>query len=149
MVQVIFDPLSVSLDDFIQEGGGYYFRGNPYQRGYGVGSVFRTWWRAILPFLKGAGKHMGKEALVTTAKILDNIAQGAELKETIKEEAKRGVKRMADRLEQSGSGVKRRKISKPKKKKPKKIRITKKSILGKRILKDLVMKNPKTKLGLF
>ena len=51
----------------------------------------------MIPIAKSAGKSVGKdigrEALVTTVKILDNIAQVGELKETILNEAKQGVKR--------------------------------------------------------
>ena len=155
MVHYPFDPSSVSFDDFDQLGSGNYFIGFEQQRGYGyvsqsgmgIGNVFAYLKRILYPLLKRAGKSVGKEALVTGARILDNIAQGAEFKATVKEEAKKGVKRVADKFEQSGSGIpkKRRKTVKKKKK----MRITKKSILGKRILKDLVMKHPKTKLGFY
>ncbi len=44
--------------DHIQKGAG--FKGVPYQRGTGLGSVFRSLFRAILPIAKGAGKAVGK-----------------------------------------------------------------------------------------
>ena len=106
MVHAIFDPMDVTLDEFFQTGSGFYYQGLPYQRGYGmrgdgIGSIFRTLVRYILPVAKKAGKSVGKEALATSARILDNIAQGAELKETVLTEAKRGVKRLANRVNEN------------------------------------------------
>lgn len=159
MPQAFFDPSSIGLDDFVQDGAGFYYYGLPFQRGYGlrgsgIGNVFRHLLRFILPVVKGAGKTIGKEAVVTTARILDNIAQGAELKDTLVEEAKQGVKRLAQR--QTGRGAKRRKRSTPKKKSGKKKSGKKsgkkktgkkgksrKAILGKRII------IPNSKLGFF
>src|SRR5689334_20592628 len=102
MPPVAFDPSSVVLDDFLQDGGGFYYYGLPYQRGYGhrgagIGSVFRHLVRFLMPIVKGAGKRVGEEAIVTSARILDNIAQGAELKDTIISEGKQGLKRLARR----------------------------------------------------
>lgn len=166
MVHFAFNPASVSIDDFIQQGAGYYFHGFPNQRGYGKFSSFKgrgladqfsRFKRFWLPMIKGAGKLIGNEALITGARILDNIAQGAELKETVKSEAKQGVKRLAKKFNQEGSGAppsKKRKIaakpkSKPKSKPKKKKRITKKSLLGQKVLKDIVLKNPISKYGMF
>ena len=141
MPQVTFDPSSVVLEDFVQDGGGFYYYGLPYQRGYGyrgagIGSVFRNLIRFLMPIAKGAGKRVGEEALVTSARILDNIAQGAELKDTIISEGKQGLKRLARR--QTGGAIKRKKT--PKKKSRKKKR---KAGLGRR----MVM--PGTRLGFF
>ena len=155
-MHVIFDPSSVSVEDFDQDGAGFYYYGFPYQRGYGyhgagIGSVFRSLIRFLIPLAKKAGKTVGKEALVTSARILDNIAQGAELRETILNETKKGVKRMASRVDktkQEGGAVprKKRKASKKSKKKQK---ITRKMILGRRVLDGVAFEKPKTKLGFF
>ena len=163
MVHSVFDPNSVTLDEFFQSGYGVssaYFQGVPRQRGYGfrgagIGSIFRSLLRMIIPLAKGAGKAVGKEALVTSARILDNIAQGQELKETIKSEAKEGVRRLGKRvIGQSGSGVpatKRRRIRmSPKKKGHKKSRITKKDLLGKKVIEAIALRTPpKTRLGYY
>lgn len=169
MVHVIFDPSAVTLDELFQEGGGFYFQGIPFQRGYGyrgagIGSLFRSLIRYILPLAKRAGKSVGKEAIITGAKILDNIAQGAEFKDTLKTEVKRGTKRLAQRYAnsngvQEGAGAKRRKVA-PKRKTPalptkqvakKKVpkRFTKRELLGRRVLQELVQKTPKNRLGFY
>ena len=120
MVRVLFDPSNVHIYETIyQTGNGPYFQGFQYQRGYGmrgggIGSIFRTMLRYIMPIAKTVGKDVGKEALISSARILDNIAQGAELKETILNESKAGLKRAAKRIGQHGSGApkaKRRKTS--------------------------------------
>jgi hypothetical protein len=59
----------------------------------------------------GAAKTVGKEAAETGSRILGNIAQGADLKETVKKEGKEGVQRVLDkatRKMQKGSGLRRR-----------------------------------------
>lgn len=143
MVYAPFDPLSVSLDDFEQEGSGFYYYGLPFQRGYGIGSLFRGFLRMLIK--SKAGRTVGKEALVTSAKILDNIVQGSDLKETIVNEAKQGIKRLAN--QQSGGGPKRKKRKVVKKKKKK---ITRKMVLGKRVLGGLALQKPtKSRLGFF
>lgn len=154
MVHVIFDPESVSLDEFFQEGGGWYFEGVPYQRGYGMrgagfGNIFKTFLRFILPMAKKAGKTVGKEALTTGARILDNIAQGADLKTTVLAESKEGAKRVAKRVAQSGSGIPRKKRKMAVTRKAKRKRFPKKSLLGKQVLKAIALRNPKTALGFY
>jgi hypothetical protein len=111
MVHIIFDPNSVNLNDFEQIGGGdiTYFRGlPPYQRGYGyrqrgagVGDVLRSLWRVLLPVFKTAGQTVGREALTTGNKILDNLAEGKDVKTSVKEAAKVSADNL---LEKSGIG---------------------------------------------
>ena len=171
MVHSVFDPNSVTLDEFFQSGYGVsstYFQGVARQRGYGfrgagIGSIFRSLLRMIIPLAKSAGKSVGKEALATSARILDNLAQGQELKETIKSEAREGVKRIAKRVSgQTGGGPmakRRRRASKGRKSskrrggkfsKSKKKRITKKDLLGKKVIEAIAVRTPpKTRLGFY
>jgi hypothetical protein len=128
MVHCLFDPTTTRLsggstqgdgDSSAQVGGGgEYFQGRMFQRGRGIGyagrhsgegmgDVLRGIWR----YLKPMAKSVGKEAAVAGSRILGNIAQGADLKETVKEEGTEGVKRVlekATRKLQKGSGVARR-----------------------------------------
>jgi len=151
--------------DQVYQHGGYYFRGTPFQRGYnsvyfqngdGVGGIFRFLSKKGGPVLKKLGKVVGKEALQTTANILDNIAQGGELKEVIKEEAKKGIKRLASKVSQSGGAAKRRRVAKPAKKKAAKKKPAKKKPTRKpkRIIKVTKRRlpaffKPRTKLGFY
>jgi hypothetical protein len=63
----------------------------------------------------GAAKTVGKEAAEAGSRILGNIAQGADLKETVKTEGKEGVKRVLEKATsklQKGSGIRRRRAIK-------------------------------------
>ena len=129
-----FDPNKINFDGFFQDGGSIdYYTGDIFQKGYGMrgdgmGSIFRkfskgfkfllkTFGEHALPAAKEVGKVVGDEAIDTTAAILHNIVQGEKLKETVKSEGKKGMKRLAARLtNQSGGAAKRRKVVKPKKK---------------------------------
>lgn len=119
MVHVTFDPGSLSIADFIQQTGGgraSYFEGiPPYQRGRGqrgagVGAVFRGLWRYLLPVIRSVGGAVKQEGLATGSRILSNLAEGANLKDTIVNEGKTGVTKVATRLlqKQQGRGYKRR-----------------------------------------
>jgi hypothetical protein len=134
MVRVIFDGSQLSLDKFYQRGAGTisYFEGNPYQRGFGqinnytgagVGSVVRRIWRflqplasTISPLAASVGSAIGKEGLDTTARVLNKVVQGGDIKEALTGESREGVKRLLDKASsklQKGSGRKRKR-SRPK-----------------------------------
>lgn len=137
MVHEIFDPTSVHLDDgyFHQTGSGGgkgYFEGlPPYQRGYGwfagmprqrgegIGDIFRSLWRVLKPLAKStlssAGKAVGQEGLAATARILNDVVQGGDLKQSLVSEGTEGVRNLLGRAErklaasQKGGGKKKRK----------------------------------------
>ena len=136
MVRVIFDPTDVRLDGYFQVGGGSsgnerYFEGfPPYQRGYGwfagmprqrgagLGDIFRSLWRVLKPLAKrvgpvlsSAGKAVGEEGLAATARILNDVVQGGDLKQSLVSEGREGVRNLLGRAErklasQTGSGSK-------------------------------------------
>lgn len=124
MVHVVFDTNTVSLGDFIQTGGGggstTYFEGvAPYQRGRGallrqrgagVGAILRGLWRTLLPVLKSVGASVTQEGIATGSRILSNLAQGSNLKDTLVSEGKAGVSNLAEKFgpnQQTGRGYKR------------------------------------------
>jgi hypothetical protein len=126
MVHVKFDPNSISYKDFEinQVGSGEYsvFYGvKPYQRGFGhyqrgtgISDFFRTLWRAMIPLVRTAGQSIGQEALSTGSRILDKVAHGENLKNTMEQETLKGVGNLVDKAahrNQSGGSVsiKRRK----------------------------------------
>ncbi len=109
MVQVLFDPSTTRLAAAAQQSGeggltsagadGYY-EGRMFQRGRGfggygaiasrhhhhsgegIGDVLHGVWRYLRPLAWSAAKSVGKEAADTGGRILSNLAQGANLKET-------------------------------------------------------------------
>lgn len=128
MHHVNFNPDSVDWRPIllsVQHGGGAYFVGVPYQRGAGLGTVFRSIFRFLLPALKSAGRELGREGLATGARVLGNMAQGQNLRSAVVTETSEGLKNLIDRtqpaealkglineahskLQQRGSGKKRR-----------------------------------------
>lgn len=166
-----FDPNSINFDEIFENqygSGSYYYEGFPFQRGYGyrgdgMGSIFRHILNQfIIPLAKKGGKAVGKEALISAGRIIDNIVQGGDVADTIKNETKSGVKRLAARVAQSGSGVvqtgggspaKKRKMSK--RKRAKKQPVKRKTKKRKKIVGKLKKKNisslfkTRTKLGFY
>ena len=129
-MHVVFNPDMVDWNvHLVQTGGGAYFVGVPYQRGAGIGSVFRSIFRFLMPMIKSAGKELGREGLATSARVLGNLAQGQDLRSSVVNETSEGLKNLIDRTQpqealktmitkaqsrlQKGSGKKRRQTRKP------------------------------------
>lgn len=112
MVHVIFDVNSINVEDVLnsQRGRGLYFEGMPYQRGYGIqrgGGFFRSILRYLMPSLKSAGKALVSEGLSTGSRILGDLSEGKDLKESIVQEGKQGVKNLAEKTYKRMYGGKR------------------------------------------
>lgn len=122
-MHVDFDPLNVEWskftigpsedDEFYRQTGGYaIFRGMPYQRGNGLGSIFRRLFRYLLPIGKEIGSAIGRQGLETGSKVLSNVLEGKDLKQSLIDEGKVGLKSLLDkassgleRQQQTGQGV--------------------------------------------
>lgn len=52
------------------------YRGGRRQRGYGIGGVFSSLFRKILPFLEKGAVTVGKHALSTASNVLDDVEHG-------------------------------------------------------------------------
>ena len=76
------------------EGNPQYpvFRGVRYQRGYGLGGVFRKLFRYIVPFVKEHGvpilKTVGKTALNSATNLANDALEGKNIKESAKQRLK-------------------------------------------------------------
>lgn len=151
-MRVLFDPNLVTLKDLVQTGDGFsYFYGYlPYQRGWGgrqygggIGSTFRVLWKILKPYMITAGKVIGNEGLETGARILNNLAVGGDLKDTLKTQTKIGIKNLIKKT-QNGSGIKKRK------KRRKSFSIENKALAGRVVNKKASVKKVKyDALGLF
>ena len=97
----------------VQAGNGFsdinVFRGTPYQRGYGIGSVFK---RFGIPLVKFLGRHLlntglnvGGEIAATRSFNRDNIRK--RLRENVKHAAKDGLSELSNYIDQQGDGRKR------------------------------------------
>lgn len=87
-----------------QAGSG--FVGSPYQRGGGLGSLFRTLFRAIIPMAKSAGRTVGKQALKTGAQVATDILAGENVKQAVKRRGRQATADLfrigADKIEPKG-----------------------------------------------
>lgn len=110
-MHVDFDPLQVQwatvlatlpLDDATaaQYGGYNIFRGVPYQRGRGLGQVFRHIWRYLVPIGKEIGSAIGRQGLESGNRVLGNVLQGADLKESLATEGRAGLRNLLDKAAQ-------------------------------------------------
>ena len=113
-----------------QQGNGMpVFMGTPWMRGYGqvgfgLGGLFKSLARAVMPMVKSGAKALGKSALTTGANVLKDVASGKDLKQAIKTRGKEAVSEVKDKainrlqtFAQTGSGkqTKKRPTSQTKK----------------------------------
>ncbi|KAL3084275.1 hypothetical protein niasHS_009763 [Heterodera schachtii] len=91
-MHVDFDPLQVDWSAFssecVQFGGYNIYRGLPYQRGAGVGAVFRSLMRYLLPIGKQIGSAIGRQGMKSGNRVLTNVLEGKDLKESLVSESK-------------------------------------------------------------
>ncbi|KAL3105900.1 hypothetical protein niasHT_028344 [Heterodera trifolii] len=67
----------------VQFGGYNIYRGLPYQRGAGVGAVFRSLMRYLLPIGKQIGSAIGRQGMESGNRVLTNVLEGKDLKESL------------------------------------------------------------------
>jgi hypothetical protein len=86
-------------------------------RGDGIGDVFKSLWQFLKPLAVDVAKGIGQESLSAGGRILSNLAQGADLRDTVSREGQAGVKRILESASksfqkgnaiQTGKGLKRR-----------------------------------------
>lgn len=126
-----------------QAGNGYpVYIGTPYQKGYGLGGVFRKFFKWVLPILKEHAlpivKTVGKEVLRGASNIANDKLNGKNLKESAKARIKESLNSLAESV-QSGEGYKR----KQKQNKIKKLISIKKFSKKKKRFLDIFDKNVK------
>ncbi|GFT14918.1 uncharacterized protein TNCV_3483661 [Trichonephila clavipes] len=118
-LRVLYKKFEDHYTNHIGSGVPYY-EGVSFQKGYGLGGIFRRLFRAALPFLVKGGKAVGKEALRTGTRVVSDVLSGENFKIAARkrsEEAGRGMARKAVEHVQSmiGRGKYKRKRKKQKK----------------------------------
>ncbi|KAL3099594.1 hypothetical protein niasHS_003049 [Heterodera schachtii] len=93
---------SSELVFFNQYGGagvGTYniFHGQPFQRGNGIGAVFRSLMRYLVPIGKEIGATIGRQGLESGNRVLSNVLEGKDLKESLISEGKVGLKNLLEK----------------------------------------------------
>ena len=93
-----------------QAGNGLpYFSGSPYQRGYGLGGVFRNIFKWIMPIVGQhalpVAKSVGKELLRTATNIAQDTLDGEEIGTSTKKRLRESIKNISEKIHQ-GQGLK-------------------------------------------
>ena len=114
MTHVVFDPDQVNWSPFLQVqvgSGEKYFIGTRWQRGSGfLSSVARF----LVPLAKNIATSAGHEGIAAGTRVLGDIAQGRDLKESIAEHGRASLQNLGKRLEMCGKGKKKKSYAKPK-----------------------------------
>lgn len=98
-----------------QTGSGLnYYQGSPYQRGYGLGGLFRSFFRAATPLLKSGVKAIGKQVFHSGMDLMNDMSQGQDFKGAAKRRFKEVGKVLTDKAAAKvktmiGNGKKRHK----------------------------------------
>lgn len=106
-MHIDFDPNNVDWHHLIQPtsvekqfggGAGYTpFAGLPYQRGAGIGSIFRSLLRFLIPIGKEAGAAIGRQGLESGVRVLNGVLEGRDLQQSLKDEGRSGLKNLLDK----------------------------------------------------
>ena len=80
-----------------QYGNGLpnYRGGVTIQRGYGLGGFFKGLARSFAPVLKKGLVNVGKKALQTGVRVIEDASQGKSIKSSLKNRLKQGVKEVS------------------------------------------------------
>ena len=89
-----------------QRGGNIAgFRGARMQRGYGIGSIFKSLARYAIPLFKQGAKVVGKRALQAATEVGQDVLQGKNVKEAFKSRGKQAASDVAKKV-MTGKGRK-------------------------------------------
>lgn len=81
-----------------QTGRGLnYYQGSPYQRGYGLGGLFRSFFRAAVPLFKSGAKAVGKQLFHSGVDLLNDVTKGQDVKTAAKKRLKEAGNVLADK----------------------------------------------------
>ena len=95
----------------LQHGAGF-SAAMPYQRGAGLGSLFRGIFRTILPMAKQVGKTVGRQALRTGGEIASDVLAGRSIKESAEERGKIGASKLLKKASRKLQQPRKRKTTK-------------------------------------
>ena len=117
------------------------FRGSPWQMGhgqmgYGLGGLFRSLGRAVMPMIKKGAKALGNIALGSGKDLVGDVLAGKNIKQAMKQRGKEAMNIAAGKALkrlQSGGGKRSRRTKRPRS--TKRSRNTKRSQKHKKILK--------------
>lgn len=96
----------------VMYGGGAFvaFRGMPYQRGAGVGSIFRSLLRYLMPLGKEVARTVGRQGLESGVQILSDVMDGRRLGDAAADHGRMGARKLLEKASnrlQQGNGRRR------------------------------------------
>ena len=93
------------LDQVKQKGGSLpAFHGARFQRGYGLGSMFKTLFRWAVPHLRQGAKVVGKKALQTGANVAQDVLQGENFNTAVTKRGRQALGLASQKSPQAQSG---------------------------------------------
>lgn len=112
-----------SFEDYYthQSGSGLnYYQGTTLQKGYGLGGVFRSLFRAAVPLFKSGAKTVGKQLFSSGLDLLNDVSRGENVKVAAKRRLKEAGQTLTDKAATKvksmiGSGHRHKKRKLPKK----------------------------------
>lgn len=81
-----------------QRGNGMTFYRGGHQKGHGLGSLFKSFGRAILPMVSKGAKALGKQALQTGAMVAKDVLSGNSFKDSITARSKEAGSALLDEV---------------------------------------------------
>lgn len=94
------------------------FHGMPYQRGAGIGALFKSLMRHLIPLGKEIGAALGQQGLRSTSNVLTGVLEGKPLKSALKDEGRSGAQQLLQKAstrlaehQQQGEGMRNKKCS--------------------------------------
>ena len=109
-MHVIFNPQNLDwtsminqssyIENGIQWGSNSYFTGTQFQRGGGIGSVLKSFFRFLLPMGKEVGSALAKQGLESSSRVLSQMVSDGNsnsLQESLTLEGKRGLKKLLNK----------------------------------------------------
>jgi len=127
---------SMYEDYYARQNGGEMsvFAGARTQRGHGLGSMLGGLFRRILPFLKSGAKFLAPKVMKAGMQITDDVVAGKSFKESVKERVPGAIKEAMSGVNlQSGSGFRKRRITRKRRSGAKRRRVANKRLtLGKK-----------------
>jgi hypothetical protein len=105
-----------------QLGGINVYRGQFFQRGYGLGSYFSRFFKWLiplankhaLPVLQNAASTVGREVINSASNIMNDVSKGRNFSEASKEHTESSINTLKNKIENTleGKGIKRLKKKK-------------------------------------
>lgn len=81
-----------------QTGNGLnYYQGSLHQRGYGLGGLFRSFFRAAVPLFKSGAKAVGKQLFHSGVNLLNDVTKGEDIKSAAKKRLKEAGNVLTDK----------------------------------------------------